>query len=226
MLFAKFPIHVIIFKKYGNVIKPEFDFGRIETEEEKTKDGIIKKEYLLLKKEKAKVPLINLKNFFDIENERYVFLFKPERDVYVPCRVTPNYISVNLVTHEKDEKGNVVPKLVEVPIVVPQLIPEEITKKDLRTLYANEILRAQERWKKVSFWEKWGGLIMITLMLIFGLMIFVVAYQQYSNVIGSASMSLEKVADALNKVADKLMQITQQNTTAPISPPTPPKPPY
>ena len=226
MLFSKFPIHVIIFKKYGNVIKPEFDFGRIETEEEKTKDGIIKKEYLLLKNEKAKVPLVNLKNLFDIENERYVFLFKPERDVYVPCRVTPNYISVNLVTHEKDEKGNVVPKLVEMPIFIPRIETEEITKKELRTLYANEILRAQERWKKVSFWEKWGGLIMITLMLIFGLMIFVVAYQQYSNVIGSASMSLEKVADALNKVADKLMQALQQNTTAPISPPTPPKPPY
>jgi hypothetical protein len=222
-LFVKFPIRVVIFKKYGNILKVVFDQGRIITKEEVTRDGIIKTEYLLLKNEKAKVPIIDIKNYFDIDNVRYVYLYQPERNVYIPCKVTQNYISINLVTYEKDEKGNAIPKVVEVPLVIPQIISEEVTKKELRTMFSNEILRAQERWKKISFWERWGGIIMVTLMLIFGVMIFITAFQQYSNIIGQASQSLQNVADALNKVADKLAQALQQNVTAPI---TPPKPPY
>ena len=221
-LFVKFPIRVVIFKKYGNILKVVFDQGRIITKEEVTRDGIIKTEYLLLKNEKAKVPIIDIKNYFDIDNVRYVYLYQPERNVYIPCKVTQNYISISLVTYEKDKKGYVIPKLVEVPLVIPQIISEEVTKKELRTMFSNEILRAQERWKKISFWERWGGIIMVTLMLIFGVMIFITAFQQYSNIIGQASQSLQNVADALNKVADKLAQALQQNVTAPITPPRPP----
>jgi len=225
-LFVKFPIRVVIFKKYGNILKVVLDQGRIITKEEQTKDGIIKVEYLLLKNEKAKIPLTEIKHYFDIDNIRYVYLYQPERNVYIPCKVTQNSVSINLVTYEKDKDGNVVPKIVEVPLVIPQIISEEVTKKELRTMFSDEIIRAQERWKKISFWEKWGGLIMITLMLIFGVMIFITAFQQYSNIIGQASQSLKEVADALNKVADKLAQALQQNITAPITPPSPPKPPY
>jgi hypothetical protein len=220
-LFAKFPIKVVIFKRYGNAIRVVFDRARVIRREETTKDGVRKLEFLKLKKEKAQIPLVDIKHYFDIENERYVYLYQPERNVYIPCKVTQDYISINLVTHEKDENGNVVTKLVEVPVFLPRIETEEITKKDLRTIYINEILRAQERWKKVSFWERWGGLLMLIMMLIFGIMIFVTAYHQYANIIGSASESLERVAEALNKVADKLTQTQNASiiTPPPLAPP-------
>jgi len=219
-LFGDYPIRVVIFKRYGNTIKVVFDRARVVEKEEETQDGVRKFEYLQLKYEGAKIPLIDIKHYFDIDNVRYVYLYQPERNVYIPCKVTQDLISINLVTHEKDEEGNVISKLVEVPLFIPKIETEEITKKDLRTIYANEILRAYERWKKTSFWEKWGNFILLSILLIFGMLIPYVGYQQYSEIIKSASEGLGKVADALNKIADKLTH--SQNVTSvppPISPP-------
>jgi hypothetical protein len=218
-----YPIQVVIIKRYANTLKIEFDRGGVFPKEIKTENGVIKTEVLKLRKSKVEIPAPDIKFYHDVDNERVLYLFQYERNVFFPCSITNEKISYFVPEVVVDEKGNKIIRMKEIELFTPKLNVEEIEEKTWSYWLASRIELANRMFRKISFWERWGGLIMITLMLIFGVMIFISAFQQYSNIIGQASQSLKDVADALNKVADKLVQASQQNVTAPI---TPPKPPY
>jgi hypothetical protein len=219
----RYPIRVVIIRRYANALKIDFDRGGIFSEEIKTENGVIKTEVLKLMKNKAEIPAPDINFYHDIDNERVLYLYQYERDVFFPCKVTNEKISYFVPEVVVNEKGEKIIKMKEVELFAPKLNIPEINEKTWSYWLASRIELANRMFRKVSFWERWGGLLMLAILVIVGIMIGWMGYQQYSNIIGSASMSLKEVADALNKVADKLAQALQQNVTAPI---TPPKPPY
>jgi hypothetical protein len=218
----RYPIRVVIIRRYANALKIDFDRGGIFPEEIKTENGVIKTEVLKLMKNKAEIPAPDISFYHDVDNERVLYLFQYERDVFFPCKVTNEKISYFVPEIIVNEKGEKIIKMKEVELFTPKLNIEEINEKTWSYWLASRIELANRMFRKVSFWERWGGMFMLAILVIVGVMIFVVAFQQYSNIIGQASQSLQNVADALNKVADKLAQVSQQNVTAPITPPSPP----
>jgi len=105
-LIGRFPIRVVIFKKYGNVLKPVMDRGRYERKRVKTKDGIIESSYLVLKKEKVKIPAPPLNFYYDMDDARYLYLLQVDRHTYYPMSFEGNKIMVMVKTYLTDEQGN------------------------------------------------------------------------------------------------------------------------
>jgi len=88
----KYPIKVMIFKKYGNALKPVIDLGRYERERIKTQDGFIENNYLHLKKDKIRIPAPETQFYHDFQTEkgtkadsvRWVYLLQIDRHTYYP----------------------------------------------------------------------------------------------------------------------------------------------
>jgi hypothetical protein len=217
----QYPIKVIIIRRYANALKIEFDRGGVFTEKLETESGVIETQVLKLLNNKVEIPAPDIKFYHDFDNERVLYLYQYERDVFFPCKVTNEKISYFVPEVVTDKDGNKVIREKEIEIFYPKLKIEEIEEKTWSYWLASRIELANRMFRKVSFWERWGGLVLLTILLVFGIIISYVGYQQYSEIIKSASEGLEKVADALNKVADKL---AHTKDTPPISPPI--SPPY
>jgi hypothetical protein len=104
MIFAKFPINVIIFKKYGNVLRVVFDKGRYERKRIRTQDGIIESNYLVLKKEKVKIPPPPIGFYYDIENTRYLYLLQVDRYTYYPISFEGGKLVVKVPSYVRDKR--------------------------------------------------------------------------------------------------------------------------
>lgn len=108
--FFKYPIRVVIFKRYGNALKPVFDLGRFEKRRIKTVDGVIENKYLVLKKEKVKIPPPEIKFYYDFGDKRYLYLLQIDRYTFYPISFDGNAMTVLIPIYEyqKDKKGNVI----------------------------------------------------------------------------------------------------------------------
>jgi hypothetical protein len=213
------PIRVILIRRYANALKIEEDRGAIDTEEINTENGIIKTTVLKLKNNNVQFPAPDISFYHDFDNERVLYLYQHERDVFFPCKVTNEKISYFVPEVVVDEKGNKIVRMKEVELFYPKLNIPEINEKTWSYWLASRIELANRIFRKVSFWERWGGLIMLGVMLMFGVVIFLIGYQQYTNIIESATKGLGSVADALNKIADKLAYAQNTTTPPPIAPP-------
>jgi len=218
------PIQVIIFRRYANTLKIVFDRGYIYDKKIATESGEIETTVLKLKNNKVEIPAPDISFYNDIDNERVLYLYQHEREIFYPCKVTNEKITYYVPEVFVDANGNKIIRMKEVELFYPKLNVQEIDEKTWSYWLASRIELANRMFRKVSFWERYGGVVMLFVMVIIGIMIFFMGYQQYTNIIGSASQSLERVADALNKIADKL--ISNQNVTI-LTPPHPPTtPPY
>jgi hypothetical protein len=242
-MFFKFPIHVVIFKRYGNVLKPVFDKGRYERKRIRTEDGIIESNYLILKKEKVKIPAPPISFYYDIENTRYLYLLQIDRYTYYPLSFEAGKIRVNVPSYLTDKKGNILkdekgnPKIIYVEkvlfdsdiilengrvIPLPNLIAHKTYDKE--HWLSSEIEAAYRLYKSKGFWEKYGNFVTLAVVGILLVMFFYVGVSRYAELTKTLVDGLKEVSQSMNIVADKLAQVVKVSTEQPITNVT--KPPY
>jgi len=243
MFFAKFPIHVVIFKRYGNVLRPAFDRGRYERRRIKTQDGIIESNYLVLKKEKVKIPAPPISFYYDIENTRYLYLLQIDRYTYYPLSFEAGKIKVTVPSYLTDKKGNILkdekgnPKVVYVEktlfdsnIILEDgrvvSLPNPIAYKtyDKEHWLSNEIETASRLYRSKGFWERYGNFVTLAVVGILLVMFFYVGVSKYAEMTKSLVDGLKEVSQSMNVIADKLAQAVRVSTGQPIANAT--KPPY
>jgi hypothetical protein len=242
-LIGKFPIRVVIFKKYGNVLKPVMDRARYERRRIKTQDGIIESNYLVLKNEKVKIPAPPLNFYYDIDDTRYIYLLQVDRFTYYPISFDGNKIRVKVKAYLTDEQGNIIkdekgnPKFeyVEVPIFDSKIvldngnvveIPTMITHKtyDKEHWLSNEIESAFRLYRSKSFWERYGNYIILGMVGIFMVMVLYIGIGKYAELTQTLVDGLKEVSQSMNVVADKLVQVVRETSGQPMANTT--KPPY
>jgi hypothetical protein len=242
-LIGKFPINVVIFKKYGNVLKPVMDRGRYERKRIKTQDGIIESNYLVLKKEKVKIPAPPLSFYYDIDDARYIYLLQVDRFTYYPISFDGNKIRVKAKAYLTDENGNIIkdekgnPKFeyVEVPLFDSKIvldngkvveIPTMITHKtyDKEHWLSSEMELAFRLYRSKSFWERYGSYIILGVVGILMIMVLYVGVKNYAELTKTLVDGLKEVSQSMNVVADKLVQVIRETSGRPVANIT--KPPY
>jgi hypothetical protein len=242
-MFAKFPIRVVIFKRYGNILRPTFDKGRYERKRIKTQDGFIENNYLILKKEKAKIPAPPISFYYDIENTRYLYLLQIDRYTYYPLSFEAGKIKVNVPSYLTDKKGNILkdekgnPKITFVEktlfdsdiiledgklIPLPNLIAHKTYDKE--HWLSNEIETASRLYRSKGFWEKYGNFVTLAVVGIILVMFFYVGVSKYADLTKTLVDGLKEVSESMNVVADKLAQAVKVSAGQPITNVT--KPPH
>jgi len=234
-LIGKFPIRVIIFKKYGNVLKPVMDRGRYERKRIKTQDGIIENNYLVLKKEKVKIPAPPLNFYYYIDDTRYLYLLQVDRFTYYPISFDADKVKVKVKAYSTDEKGNPKFEYVEVPLFDSRIvldngnvveIPTMITHKTYDKEYwlSKEMESAFHLYKGKSFWERYGSYILLAIVGILMVMVLYVGVKNYAELTKTLVDGLKEVSQSMNVVADKLVQVVRETSGQPVVNVT--KPPY
>jgi hypothetical protein len=242
-LIGKFPIRVIIFKKYGNVLKPVMDRGRYERKRIKTQDGVIENNYLVLKNEKVKIPAPPLNFYYDIDDARYIYLLQVDRFTYYPISFDGDKIIVKAKVYLRDENGNIIkdekgnPKFeyVEVPLFNSRIvldngnvveIPAMITHKtyDKEHWLSNEIETAFRLYRSKSFLERYGSYIILGVVGILMVMFLYVGVGKYAELTKTLVDGLKEVSQSMNVVADKLVQVVKEISGQQVANVT--KPPY
>jgi hypothetical protein len=235
MMFAKFPIHVVIFKRYGNILRPAFDRGRYERKRIKTQDGFIENNYLILKKEKVKIPAPPISFYYDIENTRYLYLLQIDRYTYYPLSFEAGKIKVNFPSYLTDKKGNILkdekgnPKITFVEktlfdsdiiledgrlIPLPNLIANKTYDKE--HWLSNEIETASRLYRSKGFWEKYGNFVTIAIVGIVLVMFFYVGVSKYAELTKTLVDGLKEISQSMNVVADKLAQAVRVSAGQPV----------
>lgn len=239
-----FPIRVLIFKRYGNILRPVEDRARFEKVRIKTENGFIENNYLLLKKGKVKIPVPEIQFYYDIENVRWIYLLQLDRYTFYPITFQSGQMLVYFPTYEVDKKGEVVkdekgnPKIKYVPKVLLNSsialedgriinLPNMITHKtyDKEHWLSNEIETAQRLYRSKGFWERFGNYIMLGIIGIFLVMIFYVGTSRYAELTKTLTDGLKNVANAMVQVADNL-RLAVQSSQAFNATITKPQPPY
>lgn len=227
-MFGKFPIKVIIFKRYGNVLRLTFDRGRYERKRIKTQDGIIENNYLVLKGEKVKIPAPPLSFYYDIENTRYLYLLQVDRYTYYPISFEGGKLTVKVPSYLTDEKGNVVkdeqgnPKivLVEKPLFDSNIILENGEVVELPNMIAyktydkehwlsNEIETASRLYRSKGFWERYGNFVTLAVIGILLVMFFYTGVSKYAELTKTLVDGLREVSQSMNVIADKLTHVVK-----------------
>jgi hypothetical protein len=128
---AKFPVQVVIIKKYGNQLGFVLDKGMYKKEEVKTADGVIITNYFIFKKEKIggkklKIPAPEIKHYQETydktgKTERRIIFLNLDRDTYYPVIDVEGKLIVSIPqpiyeieyeieqAFEKNEAGETVP---------------------------------------------------------------------------------------------------------------------
>jgi hypothetical protein len=235
-LFKRFPIKVVLFKRYGNALKLAFDQARYEKRRIKTIDGIIENNYLLLKKEKVKIPPPPIDVYYDIDNTRHLYLLQIDRDTFYPLSFDAGKINVNVPTYVFDGEGNVIkdekgnPKItyVERPIFDSNIILEDGRLISLPSIIANktydkehwlsnEIETASRLYRSKAFWERYGNFIILAVVGILLVMFFYIGVSKYTDLTKTLVDGLKEVAQNINVASDKLAQAVKETAKQPIS---------
>lgn len=242
-LIWKFPIRVVIFKKYGNVLKPVMDRARYEKKRVKTEDGIIENNYLVLKNEKVRIPAPPLSFYYDIDDARYIYLLQVDRYTYYPISFDGNRIMVKTKVYLTDENGNIIkdekgnPKFeyVDVPLFDSRIVLDNGDVVELPTMIAhktydkehwlsNEIETAFRLYRSKSFLERYGNFIILGIVGILMVMTLYVGVKNYAELTATLVEGLKEVSQSMNVVADKLAQVVRETTGQPAGNIT--RPPY
>lgn len=229
-----FPIKVLIFKKYGNVLKPVFDRGRYERQRIKTADGFIENNYLILKREKVKIPAPEIQYYYDIDGVRWLYLLQIDRWTFYPLSFNAGKMIAYLPIYETDKNGNPIkdengkPKIKFVPKVLFDStialedgriveLPNPIAHKtyDKEHWLSNEIETAQRLYRSKSFWEKYGNFVTLAVVGILLVMFFYIGVSRYAELTKTVTDGLKDVSNAMVQVADSLRIAAQQSTQTP-----------
>lgn len=236
----KYPIRVMIFKRYGNVLKPVLDKARYEKRRIKTQDGIIEQNYLVLRKEKVRIPAPEISFYYDIENTRWVYLLQIDRFTYYPISFEGGKMKVMYPAYQTDEKGNILkdekgnPKITYVEKTlfdstialedgrIVQL-PNPIVHKtyDKEHWLSNEIETASRLYRSKGFWERYGNFVTLAVIGIILVMFFYVGVSKYAELTGNLVKGMKEISQSLNVVADKLAHAVRTGK-APIEVKPPP----
>lgn len=240
-MFERYPLKVMIFKKYGNVLKPVLDSARYEKRRFRTEEGIVEQSYLILKNEKAKIPAQEISFYYDIENAKWIYLLQVDRYTFYPISFEDDKMEIIYPIYQRDEQGNIIkdekgnPKieyvkktLFDSTIVVEEgkivKLPMPITHKTYDKEYwlSNEIETAYRLYRSRNFWEKYGSYVMFAVVGILLIMFFYVGVSKYAELTSTIVKGLESVSQSLNSVADKLSSTAQAlgaKTTVATTPP-------
>jgi len=233
--FFSFPIKVVIFKKYGNVLKPAFDRARYERKIVKTQDGIIENSYLILKNEKVKIPAPHISFYYDIDNTRYIYLLQLDRHTFYPISFEGNKITVRIRKNVKDEKGNTITTWEEIPLFDSNIVLDDGNLIQLPSMIAyktynkehwlsSEIENAFRLYRSRGFWEKYGNFVVLAVVGIILVMFFYVGVSKYADLTKTLVDGLKEVSQSMNVIADKLSQTAKAISGQPIENVT--KPPF
>jgi hypothetical protein len=241
----RYPIRVVIFKKYGNTLKPVFDRARYEKRAIKTDHGVIESSYLILKREKVKIPPPPISFYYDIEDTRYLYLLQVDRHTYYPISFEGGNIVVKVPVYVTDKKGNVVkdekgnPKItyVEKTLFDSHIVLEDGKIVELPGMIAHktydkerwlstEIELASRLYRSKGFWERYGNVVGMAVIGILLVMMLYAGATKYTEMARIMTDGLREVAQSLNVVADKLLQATRAVATGQIENLTATTPPY
>lgn len=235
-LFKTFPVRVIIFKRYGNALVPVFDRGRYERKRIKTTEGIIEQNYLILKKEKMKIPAPEISFYYDVNNVRYLYLLQVDRYTYYPLSFAEGKIKVRYPAYVTDEKGNILkdekgnPQITYVEkelfdstialedgriIQLPNLIAHKTYDKEY--WLSNEIETASRLYKSKGFWERYGNVVTLAITGILLVMFFYVGVSKYADLTKTLVEGLKEVSQSMNVLGDKLIQAVKTTQGQPIA---------
>jgi len=237
MFWFGYPVRVLIFRRYGNVIKPVLDRARYEERKVKTPDGEIIKKYLVLQKTKAKIPAPDITDYYDIENKRWLYLYQIDRDTFYPCSVEGGRITVR-IQEPIIEKGKVKGyKIVEKPLFDGNVVISEdgtvinietlVSKKtyDKEQWLASEIEAAQRIYRSKHWLERYGNYITLGLIILGMIMVLQIGLQKYAEITNAYLKGVKEVATPLNNIFNELKDIARHlgvNATAKPIPKPPP----
>lgn len=241
-LFKKYPIKTMIFKRYGNALKPVLDLGSYRKTRIKTMDGFIENNYFELKFEKIRIPTPDIVNYQDIDGKRWVYWLQVDRDTFFPISFEAGKMKVKIPICEIDPKTKQ-PKLDEnkKPIIKyeervlfnSRLVMEGDVVTELPTMIAtktydkehwlsSEIETAQRLYRKKAFWEQYGNVVM---MMISGIIIIGIAWvvmRQYGKMNAELVEGLKVVAQSNGAVAERLSLVAKwlgENVTSTVTAP-------
>lgn len=243
-LFLNYPVNVIIWKKYKNNLIPEFDKGRFFLQKLNTDYGVIQKEFFKLKKMNVKIPAFDVRHYYKDEKNITIHLLQVERNLFLPLKFTDTQI-VYLDNEpeldengnvKRDDKGNPIFKKVEkilldtnfvfdpdekkfIPLSV--FVPEKVYDKEY--WLSSEIEMANKHYSIKNFWTKYGAII-IMFIAVFGMIaVSFFALKRMGEIAGMFMESERQIANSLDKVADKLgnviEKLNQTNQELPQLPP-------
>jgi len=226
MIFKPWPIRVLILKRFGNFLRPVFDRARYEKRRIKTQNGIIEREYLVLKNQKLKIPAPEISYYYDVENVRWIYLLQLDRYTFYPCSFDAGKISVKVPVYEVDEKGNIVkdekgrPKvrIVEKTIFDSRIaledgriveLPSFIAHKtyDKEEWLSSELEAAQRLYRSKSFWERYGNIVTLAVCFLFMVMVLYVGIRGYADLTKQLVDGMREIAKSYGNVANQLKEI-------------------
>jgi hypothetical protein len=240
--FAKYPITVMVFSKYGNTLEPTNDRGRYVKQRVQTADGFIENNYLHLKKEDVKIPLPNTQFYQSLLNKRRLFLLKLDRWTYYPMNFDADKITIYTPVYKMDEQG--IPlkdendqmilegythkQIFDSRIVLdngqvvqaPNLIAHKTYDKE--HWLSNEIETAQRLYRSKDFWERYGNIISLAVVGILMMLFLYVGASNFTKMIETEGKNAEVIAQNLAQVATRCgMPGTTSPGTAGTPPPNP-----
>jgi len=221
----KYPIKVVIFKRYGGALKPVFDKARYEKKKTITKDGVIEKSYVILKKQKVKIPAQPISFYYDIDNLRYLYLLQIDRFTFYPISFDGSKIKVLVPTFKTDEKGKVLKdkegkptiEYVEKPIFDGSILldsgkviemPTMVTHKtyDREQWLSGEIESGSRLYRKKGIWDRYGNIITLAIGGVIIVMLIYVGATQFAHLTGNLSHALTEISKSMNTASGKLAQ--------------------
>ena len=189
----RWPVNVLI--RYPRKGGEEWWFDRARRE----KDKITRKEYYKIRKLKAKAKPALFKNMVESNNGLFAEFYSPSPHEYYPCKIKAGWVAdgalypceltpeevITLSTGERIEKrGEVIPM-----------------NEDQKMFWADVVHHQEERWRRIGFWEKYGGIIMPIMVIALMAFAFVFMSYAYANYIVPANM---KIGGALERLYEKL----------------------
>jgi hypothetical protein len=227
-----YPIKVVVWNKYNNMISPDFDRGAIVKEKFATENGVLVKEYFVLKKYKTKIPFFDIKNFYkDINGKITVHLFRVSKDLFLPMMFTDErvYIPKGTVVDGKKLEDDIV--LLDAKIILDEekneiipltnIIPKKVYDKD--HWLSSEIEDANKRYMVKNFWAKYGNVV-IMFIIIFGMVsISFLALKNMSEmatkIMEAQRLVTEGLKETANAMRDVAASLRMQNQTIIQKPP-------
>lgn len=237
--FKKFPIQVFIWKNVANTLIPKFVKGRYESLTKKTATGErLTINYLVLLDEKVKIRSPETVFYQHAENRNVLTVAQMSRNEWLPVDISGTQVSIvakePVITKEGtvlvDKDGNTVYRTIKKPfldtsfyldkgelIKVPPAYVVKTHDKEQWHLAQHEFL--SRFYKSEGFWDKYGSLIVMTVVLFFIIIAFVVGITKYTDLITQLTGSMDKFSSAMVSASDNIrVAVTQkvaQNVTIP-----------
>lgn len=226
MFFKKYPIRVVLLKRFGNMLRIAIDRGRFEHKRIKTMDGVLDQNYFFIQKEKVKIPAQEISFYYDINTAREINLLQIDRNTFFPLSFEGGKITAKYVT-EQDGKQVLVDCLIYDSTIALKdgriiNIPNPITNAtyDREQFLSNEIETASRLYRSKGFWERYGNIVMLMVVGFLMVMFFYIGITNYMKMSKIMADSLVTMSANIDKFADKMIQISRGTATLPVVPPS------